>query len=180
MTKYNVLCYMLSEIEKTKKGDKNLFPQGVGTYGLDITNSDNDKMETKMLTKDNKGKISYGKGILGGQKSNEHPSITVTSNTDKDLKGVKYTMVMSKKPIIGKYAAMEPTEYTVIAEDVSGRKQQAKGYYCRYQFTTDKKDLSKGDINLLYDYICGLFPNTPDIPNHPHLKRGGSKKNIKK
>ncbi len=170
MTNFKVLCYMLSEIEKTPKNDKNLFPQGIGTYGLDITNLDHPRMETKMMTKDNKGKISYGKAILGGQKSGEHPCLTVTSNNIEDLKGVKYTMVRSEEPIVGKYAAMMPTEYSVIAEDISGRKQHAKGYYARYAFTTDREDLSKGDMTLLYDYTSGLFPN------HPDIKKGGSKK----
>lgn len=172
MTQYNVLCYMLSKIEEPKEDDKNLFPQGIGTYGIDVTNLDHPLMETRMYTKDNQGKISFGLGKRS-ENSEMEQSLTVTSNNIKDLKGVKYTITKKDPPIKGKYAVQMPTAYKVVAEDISGRKQEAHGFYANFSFTTENDDLKKKDLGLIYDLISGLFPN------HPDIKEGGSQKTKK-
>lgn len=156
MTKYTIFCFMLSKINKS---NKNLFPQGVGTYALIVTN--NDTKRSKMITKNKMGRINFGNVNISLK--NNDLSLIVTSNNNKKLINVRYTIISHKKQIKGKYTNYLPTKYNVEAEDMYGMTQKASGYYSTFSFNSERKNLNKNDIILLQNYTTGIFPRHPDL-----------------
>lgn len=172
MTQYKVIAYEFDEIENSISKGKNLFPQGVGTIGIDIWKlNSNNKLECKMLTKDINGTINFGKGIASINEFNQGYIDIKTSNPHTHLKNTTYTITSQEKLKPGLYSNFEPAKYSVLAKSIDGNSQVAKGHVIRFDFKTSKTNLTKNDINLLYDYTCGMFPKHPFIKRFPVQKK---------